>query len=216
MAKNVKAAKPLKPKRVNPTTYMALTAVSVVAGVGLCGMTWSSLGDEQMKLASLEKEVRNETELTTELTETQHKIEATKLELKHLESGISDIAYIPTMLIELQKVCRETGINDLAVRPLPEPPKDPKKKEERKLWQQIDLEVSGTGDYPSVLKLMDTLKQFPKIVGVKEVSLLPKIDQGPEPTGLVTATIKISAYAFKEKATEKKLENKTNEGLNNG
>lgn len=187
---------------------MILTLLTVIGGVGLCGMTWSTLGDEQTKVSQLEKEVRNENDLQAELDETEVKVKKTKEDLVHLESGISDIAYIPTMLIELQKVCEETGVGDLAVRPLPEAPKDPKKKDGPKLWQQLEIEVSGTGDYPSILKLMAAFTSFPKIVGVREVSLVPKTETTPEPTGLVTATIKISAYAFKSKDADKDAKSK--------
>lgn len=192
-------------KGPNPKFFLGLTIIAAAAGMGLCYMAWSDLGDDQMHLATLKKQVRDQKQLDAELKDSQDKVELTRTQIKHLESGISDMAYVPTMLIELNKVCQQTGIRDLAVRPLPEPPKDPKKEAEKHDWKQLDIEVSGNGDYPAVMQLIKALQQFPKIVGVREVSLVPKQEIGNnEPSGQVTATIKINAYTFKSKDDGKK------------
>jgi Tfp pilus assembly protein PilO len=118
--------------------------------------------------------------------------------LKHLEEGIPDFAYIPSLMTELEKAGKQFGIKILGVRPIPKPMTPGKKGDSsKKAYEELAIEVKGFGNYGSVMRFVNSLQQFPKIVAARSVQLTPKADPGQMRPDL-DVVVELRAYVFPE------------------
>ena len=70
-----------------------MTAVATIGGSALLFGQWTSLGEENDKVVSLQKDIKNDTELKKMLVQSMDKLKATRERLAHLEKGVPDHAY---------------------------------------------------------------------------------------------------------------------------
>ncbi|MCA1948469.1 MAG: type 4a pilus biogenesis protein PilO [Armatimonadetes bacterium] len=162
-------------------TMVALT----VAGLGLCAYQYSALSDVSAKAESLAKEVQEQASIAKRAEDTASRMERTAARLAHLELSVSQAAYIPTMLTELERTGQQSGLVVLGVRPIEAPKptsKDSKDGKEspkkRKPYQELDIEVKGRGPYRAALNFLKALQSFPRIVAVRSLTLSPKSQAG--------------------------------------
>jgi Tfp pilus assembly protein PilO len=186
-------------KSRTPQFLFVLAGLTLAAGAGGAFWQYSDLSQQKEALAELRKEARDPKDIQTELEETGAKVLEAKTQIEHLERGVPEFAYVPTMLTELEAFGKQHGIAVLGVRPIPKQEvksKDGKAKKKKEPYQEIAIEVKGRGPYKAVHSWITALEKFPKIVGVHAVSLQPKND--PHHTGpkLLDATIEIRAFLF--------------------
>ncbi len=194
---------------MNPKTFFVASGVIAVAGAGAMYTAYSSLGEMESKVATLRKEAKDEKEVQAQLQKTGATIEGLRGKLKHLEEGVPQFAYIPSMTRELEAMGRGRGIHILGIRPLPTPTskKDEGQRPERKAYQELTIQVKGRGTYGSVMRFIQALTRFPKIVEVRMLTLSPKVDtKAPLASPLLDAEIELRAYAFKDAAPDAKAE----------
>ncbi|MCX7799532.1 MAG: type 4a pilus biogenesis protein PilO [Fimbriimonadales bacterium] len=159
-------------------TMFALTA----SGLALCGWQYSALTAMRERAAGLRKEVEQQSQIAQRAEETAARLKRTAARLSHLELSVSQAAYIPTMLTELERTGKEAGLTVLGVRPIEAPKpttkdgKDAPKR--RKPYQELDIEVKGRGSYRASLNFLKALQAFPRIVAVKSLTLAPKSQAG--------------------------------------
>ena len=188
---------------LSPKTFFFAAGLVAVLGAGAMYMAYSNLGEMDAKVASLRKEARDEKEVQAQLEKTGVAIEGLRKKLNHLEEGVPQFAYIPTMTRELESAGRARGIEVLGVRPMPtqETKKDDGERPERKAYQELTIQVKGRGSYGSVMRFVQSLTRFPKIVEVRMLTLSPKIDSAaPLASPQLDADIELRAYAFKDDA----------------
>lgn len=184
----------------NPTTFLVLAAGALVLGGGAIYYQSSQLSEKDNAISALKKKLRNEKETQLQVVETQAKVSESQARLNHLEEGVPQLAYIPTLLSELEAVGRKNGIIVSGVRPIvkADQKKDPKAK--KPPYEELDIEIKGRGDYVAVTKLLTALREFPKIVAVRTVTLSPEPaapgpgDQFTSP--ILSSTIELRAYLF--------------------
>lgn len=192
----------------NPKIFVLLTAATVLCGVG--GAFWlnGQIGDAQSKIEGLKKNDRDEKTIKAELVTLGTQVAEAKSKLDHLEQSVSQAAYIPTLLKELENVGKSNAIEVLGVRPIPAKvsakPEDEKKKR-KKPYTELDIEVRGRGSYRAVMSFVSALQSFPKIVAARTLSLTPKVDRN-DPSGAVKldTTIELRTYLFAPAKNEKK------------
>ncbi len=164
--------------RVIGITMVGLT----VAGFGLCGYQYSALSDVSAKAEALAREVKEQSSIAERAEETRTRMQRTEARLAHLELSVSQAAYIPTMLSELEKTGQQAGLSVLGVRPIEAPKATSKDGKEsprkRKPYQELDIEVKGRGPYRAALNFLKALQSFPRIVAVRQLSLAPKSQAG--------------------------------------
>lgn len=169
-------------KTPNVKLIGAASILLIAMGLALCGYQYSNLTQVSERAAALQKEVDDQSGLAKAAEETGAKVKLATERLAHLELSVSQAAYIPTMLTELERTGRLAGMEVLGVRPKPAPtmsPKDAKeKKEKRKPYLELDIEIKGRGPFRSVLNFLAALQEFPRIVEVKNLSLAPKTQTG--------------------------------------
>src|ERR1044072_8698421 len=188
-------------KGPNPKLFLMLALAAFVLGGGLCYMAFSNLGSAKENLRKLQAESKNATKLEAELATSVQSLQESTTKLQHLEQGVQDYAYIPTLMAELEKLGKTSGINVTGVRPVPKAAVA--KKEEagdgapakRKAYDELDIEVKGRGNYRSVMNFVQALDKFPKIVAARTVELRPKNDP-TLPAASLDVTINLRAYVF--------------------
>ena len=188
-------------KTINYKGFLIMTAVAFLGGVTLLYTQYSNLQEETEKAMALKKEIKNEAELKQLLKESMEKLKVTRERLNHLEKGVPDHAYLATMLTDLAVTGRTFGITINGVAPKIRPHVEPKEGETvtPKPYIEQDIEVAGRGTFANVLKFVESLDRFPKIVATRGLTLQPKIQAGGQP-GL-DITIELRAYLFPQKST---------------
>ena len=186
-------------KARDPKLYFILAGVTVVAGAGFTFTQYNGLSDINTKIDALRKENRDSKQVYTELEKSKTDLADLKTKLNHLEKGIPDIAYMPTMLKDLETSGKSQGIMILGVRPIPK--QNTGKKEEKKAYDEIEIEIKGRGTYGNVLKFVKSLNSFPKIVATRSMNLSPKasgpVVTDPNDRNMLDLQLRIRAYVFK-------------------
>lgn len=202
-------------KGPNPKAFMLMAIGTFVVGLGASYMAYSQMSGIQGEVASLKSEYKDEKQVQQELDAAKLKVDECALKLKHLEAGVPDTAYIPTLMTELEKTGQKFGIKILGVRPIPKQNAPVKKIEgesaptERKAYDEMAIEVKGIGSYGAIMRWVNSLQEFPKIVAARSVQLAPKVEPGQTQASL-DVTVELRAYVFPDAAAKKAdLQNKS-------
>lgn len=193
-------------KRTMSAKFLLVMTVTTVL-LGGAGVAWvaSNRSQAQADFQSMRKQIRDEKKVQAELQEQKDKLLESSEKLAHLEAGVPDSAYIPTLLSELEAIGRSHGLDVTGVKPkeVKEPTSsgegDAKKKKDKKPYNELQIEVKGTGVYASIQGFVLALQQFPKIVGVISVDLTPRSkfgDKTDDGNHELEVTINLRAYAF--------------------
>lgn len=188
----------------NPKVFMILTVVTLLAGSGLGYMQFNALSSVRANVEELKKTAKDPSEVQKDLDAVVARLNDTRAKLTHLEAGVPEMEYVPTMLKELEKLGKQCGIEVTGVRPVPVQVKPAVKSENtesvkaaRKPYNELEIEVKGRGNYGSVMRFINGLTVFPKIVAARMVSMQPKIDAkstGAAPK--LDVTISLRSYLF--------------------
>ena len=190
----------------NVLMWVGLFTLSVVGTGGACYYQMGQLATTGKRVVALKKEIEEEGDVQTQLEEINAKLTDSKDKLDHLERGVPQRAYVPTMMTEIETIGKENGIIVTGVRPLPAkivPPKldaDGKEIPDKKPYEEQDIEVKGTGKYFNVMQFLTAIETFPKICGVRVVTLQPKTDAENKQSTMLEITIEVRAYLFREDA----------------
>ncbi|MBX7134783.1 MAG: type 4a pilus biogenesis protein PilO [Fimbriimonadaceae bacterium] len=186
----------------NPTTFLILAAAALVAGGSAIYYQSTQLSDAESSISALKKKLRDEKQTALEVTTTGDKVAESQQRLDHLEQGVPELAYIPTMLTELENVGRKDGIIVLGVRPIQKPADKSKDgKPKKQSYEELNIEVKGRGDYQAVSRFLSSLRAFPKIVAVRTLTLSPKTSEMEKDrfaSPMLDATVEIRAFLFPE------------------
>jgi Tfp pilus assembly protein PilO len=201
----------------NPKIFLILTILTVLAGSALSYMQFTAYGQTKSSVETLKSTAKDPADVQQELDEAIAKLNDTRAKLTHLEMSVPEMEYVPTMLKELEKLGTDCGIQVNGVRPIPRPQAAPSKNENgevskkaRKPYNELSIEVRGRGNYASVMKFIEGLTTFPKIVAVRTVSLQPKTEANQKPgqappSPKLDVTFELRSYLFPaDKDKEKK------------
>lgn len=194
-------------KMPNPQIYMVLTIIALIGAGGACYYQFSQLQASHEKAAKLKEQLLDEKGLQRKVDESLVVVEDAELMLEHLEKGVPQFAYVPTMLRELESIGKSNGCDIYGVKPkLPKPDKAKKGEKKnagkspaksKKPYTELEIEVTGRGQYERILSLVTSLEGFPKIIAVRAVDMTPK-KTGKEAVGVLNLefTLSIRAFAF--------------------
>lgn len=181
---------------IDSKTLVLLAVLALAIGGGAVYWQYGSMVDAETKMKALDAEVPEEEELVASLEEANQKVNVLQQELTHLEKGVPQPAYIPTLLKEIEKTGRLANLRVTGVRPVVPPPPPPGVEQERKAYQELDIDITGKGDFQSVITLVDMLRKFPKIVAVKTVNLTPRLEATSSSYSHIDTTLKLRAFVF--------------------
>ncbi len=191
-------------KGPDPKTFIGLGAIAFVASVGMCYIPYSKLSSNRAKVAQLLPKVKPFNQVQQDLQTSRTKLASDQTSLAHLEANVSSAAYVPSLLLDVDKYGHQCGIQVTGVRPqapTPTPPVDPKKKVAAKPYDELTIDVTGTGTYEAALKFLQGLPMFPKIVEARTVTIVPVAIDPKNPhasKGKLNITIEIRAFVFKQ------------------
>jgi Tfp pilus assembly protein PilO len=188
---------------------------AIAVGLGVVLLTggaafWMSsvASGSRQRADKLAMEVPKEADLKADLETTKTKLADIQARLEHLEQGVPSLAYVPTLLTELENLGLSNQVKVTGVRPVvnnnAQKPEDktsgggaPKKK----AYEEISIDITGRGSYGNVMRMVESLLKFPKVVSVQTVSLTPvrEAAQNGQAASLGTsleAVVRIKAYVF--------------------
>ena len=189
-------------KILDPKALAVIALISLVLGGGVVYWQFTSMQSAKARLTMLQEGTPTEDELMNSLTETKRRLGEYEQKLAHLESSVPDVAYVPTLMRELEEVGIRNGIKVIGVRPVPESIFGDDKGKKDSPYNEIEIDVTGRGDYASIQKFMADLLAFPKVLAVKKINITPKREMGDTAKPELEATITISAFVFPYQAAE--------------
>ncbi|MCH8274131.1 MAG: type 4a pilus biogenesis protein PilO [Armatimonadetes bacterium] len=189
-------------KTPNPTAFMVLALAALLAGGAIVYWQTGNIGKVRARVASISAQVADTSNLEEELGTSKTRLIQARRQLHHLESNVSTEESIPTLLMNLQATGESCNLQISGVRPLPPPAKKRSSKgdadgaEPRKAYGELDVQVKCIGTYEQVMEFLKKLEDFPKIVGVRHVSIQPKVNPDGMTLESITATLNIRVYVF--------------------
>jgi Tfp pilus assembly protein PilO len=189
----------LKPDRRSAFLLAAVLVGTVAGGGGLLYQQESQLADVVRQLHDKEKQRDESARIASRLADSELRYREDTDRLKFLESSLPSMAYVPTLLKQIEQLCQDTHNEVRSVRPDTTPAKpvraavrrtDPEaqagdtaaKPEDKPKppdpYDRLTIQVSLTGGYHEYQNFLQRLTQFPKIVAVDKVQLRP---HGPDP-----------------------------------
>jgi Tfp pilus assembly protein PilO len=192
-----------------PKSAKLLYAMSGGAVVFTCGILYlqnNSLNDLRAVVAGLKSKADAEKDAPQKLLQAQRDLVGLKAHLAHLEQGIPDAAYVPTMLKELEALGKTQGVEVSGLRPAVARvnPMAEKKPFDAKPYEPLDLELKGKASYGSMLKFVAALNTFPKILEVRTVTIAPGPPASQNEGNRLEVTMGIRAFLFKQPNAQKK------------
>jgi Tfp pilus assembly protein PilO len=200
-----------------------LIGIFVVTG-GLWVLQSQAMADTQKKLEVKIQELNDGRAVAQRRDHARTALETDRLQLRYLEKSVSDAAYVPTLLKQIEDLAASTHNKVLSVRPdggssgpsKIQQRRDPeaqakgeasKKDEDKKEAQPtapytpMAIKISLTGGFKSTQEFIQRLNRFPKIVAVDEVQIRPHAankSSAPTSAPLLDIELRITAFVMKE------------------
>lgn len=196
----------MKRKRVNNRLYIVFSVLALAAGGGACYLQMGNLDYYSKQVADLETKLSQQGDVEAQLEQITQKVEESQQKLDHLEQGVPQRAYMPTLMTEIEALGNRNGIRVTGVRPMPPKFAAPKPEDgseaPRRAYEEQDVEVKGSGHYLKVLAFLSELERFPKIVSVQAVTLSPKNDLSAQAdSSQLDITVELKAFLFPTNAS---------------
>lgn len=135
----------------------------------------------------------------------------TQARIQYLEASVSDKAYVPTLLAQLEGLAAQTHLTVSAVRPAAPPPPAPPaapasadsgsgtasaKKAAPPPYDTLNVSVDISGSYADTSMFLYSLTRFPKIISVASVQMHPGPPLVPGAPAQVVTNLKLTAFIF--------------------
>jgi Tfp pilus assembly protein PilO len=170
---------------------------TVAGGGGLFYQQEGQLANTMKQLHEKEQQRDESARIASRLADTELRYREDTDRLKFLESSLPSMAYVPTLLKQIEQLGQETHNQVRSVRPetavakpvrpavrrtdpeaqgndnAPKPDDKPKPPDP---YDRLTIQVALTGGYPEYQAFLQRLTQFPKIVAVDQVQLRPHAD----------------------------------------
>jgi hypothetical protein len=212
----------LKPTKSTIALLGGVLALVIISAGAALWFQEKALAETTAIYKSRQAEAKDGNKVARQRDEVRATLEQDRTQLLYLENGVSDAAYVPTLLRQLEELAASTHNKVLGVRPVAdtrgpsriEQRRDPnaqaksgsgdEKKEEVKPepYTRLGIQVSLVGTYQSSQGFIDRLTRFPKIVSVDELQLRPHHSAAGETEGhgVLDVEIKLTAFIMKESA----------------
>jgi len=210
----------LKPTARTITLLAAITAFLFFGCAGAFMFANSKLKEAQSALKSKQQEVEDSRRIAQRLADAEAAYRSAQAQLGKLEKSVSERAYVPTLLRQIEQLGVATHLKVTSIRPaVPEAAQAKKpasasgqeaepdqeksnqaqaaKPEPPKPYdtQPIDIEVSGS--YWNVMSFLYQITSFPKILEVNSVDLEPSAPAQTPGSPKLLAKLKLNAFIFK-------------------
>ncbi len=180
--------------------------------VGSVYLPFSMVQQARQQVAERQQQLDKARQAPQQLRLLQQQHENALRELRFLEQGVSQAAYIPTMLKQIEQTARQLQLEIVAVRPQQNQQQSGQTTQSgssqgnqqgngaapaRKAYEEQLIEVSLQGRFWSLMSFLRQLDEFPKILAVQSLNAQakPKIDQ-PNANPDLEIRMTIKAFIF--------------------
>jgi len=212
----------LKPNKSTMTLLAAAFGLVVLIFGGILWLQQSALAEASETRQARETELEDGKRLAGRAVQARELLERDRAQIVFLEEGVSDAAYVPTLLKQVEDLAVGTNNRVLGVRPQAqtqgatrlEQRRDPDAKEgeaggddkpveKPEPYTRLNIQVNMVGTYQSSQMFIQRLTRFPKIVSVDQIQLRPhRAATGPGgevgEQGQLDIELKVTAFVMKE------------------
>ncbi|MCX7926502.1 MAG: type 4a pilus biogenesis protein PilO [Fimbriimonadales bacterium] len=177
-------------------------ASTLLLGLGSLYLPWSMTQAAQEQLHHKQQELQQAQQAASQLRQTVEQLRATQLELQFLERGVSEAAYVPTMLKQFEQTALQRKLQIVSIRPQvdnsAQSPKSDAQKSVQKAYHEQLFEIQLRGKFWDLMSLLKTLETFPKILAVQSLNAQAKsgMEQSTENPDLEIKMI-VKAFIFR-------------------
>lgn len=214
----------LRPDRRSAFLLGAVLLGTVAGGGCLLYQQESQLTGVVKQLRDKEKQRDESARIASRLADTELRFREDTDRLKFLESSLPSMAYVPTLLKQIEQLCKDTHNQVRSVRPdttVAKPVRpavrrtdpeaqgsDGQKPAEEKPkppdpYDRLTIQLAITGGFKEYQNFLQQLTQFPKIVAVDQVQLRPHTDndhKGGPPQ--LDVDMQLTAFILKDAAPQ--------------
>jgi len=216
----------LKPNKRSIIGLAGGLGLLVLACVALFIKQQQTLSVVNGELEAKQKQLEEGAALASRLDSTLKLLQGDRDQLKFLEASLPSVAYVPTLLKQVEDLARATHNEVRGVRPRIEvkpPPRrdrrsDPEaeakgeeadkqkaekdaEKKEPEPYDKLKIQLTFTGGYQDCLQFIQRLTTFPKIVAVDDVALHPRVEEDSSQPR-VDVELNLTAYILQSKPGE--------------
>jgi Tfp pilus assembly protein PilO len=185
------------------------TLATLLLGLASLYLPWSLAQDNQVRLQAKQQELQEAQQAASQLQQVQEQLQTTQRELQYLERGVSEAAYVPTMLKQFEQTVRQLNLQIVAIRPQAPSVKPPttnpdgsntgQPQEPSKPYDEQLFEIQLRGKFWDTVRLLKTLETFPKILAVQSLNTQAKTtaEESTAHPDLETKMV-VKAFIFRE------------------
>ena len=192
--------------------------LTLLLGIGSAYFPFSMINEAQARLEEKQKALENARQAPAQLRQLQERLTQTQRNLAFLEHGVSEAAYIPTMLKQIEETARSLNLKIVAIRPQQPTPTNTggsahtqNQKPQSKPYEEQLIEISLQGQFWSLMRFLRQLDEYPKILAVQAMNLQTKsiAHQSAETNPELEVKLTVKAFIFRSSPTNTSPE-KTN------
>jgi hypothetical protein len=200
---------------------VALGLIVILGGAGLW-LLQGRLAEEGQALQARTREMEDGQRIARRQHDARAALDGDRQLIANLEPFVSEPAYVPTLLRQLELLALSTQNRVTGVRPAPvaqaaskiEQRRDPDAQakgeheghdgegEEESTrpepYTPLSIEVNLTGRYQNVQRFVESLTRFPKIIGVEQMQIKPVTGTENRMSGLLEVQLKVTAFIMKD------------------
>ena len=185
------------------------TLATLLLGLASLYLPWSMAQENQTHLQAKQQELQEAQQAASQLQQVQEQLLTTQRELQYLERGVSEAAYVPTMLKQFEQTVRQLNLQIVSIRPQAPPVKPPttnpdgsntgRPQEPPKPYDEQLFEIQLRGKFWDTVRLLKTLETFPKILAVQSLNTQAKAtaEESTAHPDLETKMV-VKAFIFRE------------------
>lgn len=179
--------------------------ITLLLGIGSAYFPYSMISEAQNRLAERQKALEQARQAPGQLRILQAQLEQTQRSLAFLERGVSEAAYIPTMLKQIEDTARALNLKIVAIRPQQPAQNNTSggqndaKKPQAKPYEEQIIEISLQGHFWNLMSFLKQLDEYPKILAVQTMNLQARTptQQTAETNPELEARFTVKAFIFR-------------------
>jgi len=212
----------LKPTKSTIALLGAILGLIVVLGGAGLWLLQGRLNDEGLVLQDRTRELEDGQRIARRQHEARAALDGDRELIANLEPYVSEPAYVPTLLRQLELLALSTdnrvmGVRPSAVQAAPsrvEQRRDPDAQAKGEHaehgdetaedpaaslpYTPLSIEVNLIGRYPNIQRFVESLTRFPKIIAVDQMQVRPESGEAGKLRGLLDAQLKVTAFIMKD------------------
>lgn len=160
-----------------------------LVSVGSVYLPFSFLQEAQQQTEERQKQLEQARQSPQQLRILQQQLETAQRELRFLEEGVSQAAYIPTMLKQIEQVAKQLDMKIVAIRPQQNNQTNTATQNQqnrseqqantqqpaKKAYEEQLIEINLQGKFWSLTSFLKRLDEFPKILAVQTLNAQTKL-----------------------------------------